>query len=59
MIIKVLIDMPGFRVDFQVIETKQVNFSLPRSREKKGIKFEGKSAEVVENTCRKNVSFLV
>jgi hypothetical protein len=58
MIIHALSVMPRFRIDFQVVEIKQVNFSLRLSRGKKGgLKFEGMSAEVIENTCRKNVSF--
>ena len=35
MIIKTLRVMPNFRTGFQVIEIKQVNFYLRRSREKK------------------------
>ena len=36
MIINALSVMPKFRIGFQVIEIKQVNFSLRRSRGKKG-----------------------
>jgi hypothetical protein len=57
MIIKALSDMAELRPCFQAIELKRVNFSCDGRAKKRGIKFEGKSAEVIENTCRKNVNF--
>jgi len=57
MIIKELSDMPEIRMSPQVIEMKQVSFPPRGSCEKKGSNFEGRSAEVIENTCKKMSAF--
>jgi hypothetical protein len=58
MIIKGFSVMATFRIRFQAHETKRVNFFCGLCTRKKVIKFEGMSAEVIENTCRKHVNFL-
>jgi hypothetical protein len=56
LIIKPLADINRFRSCFQFVEIEPLNiFPETVARKKGGIKFEGKSAEVIEKTYRKNV----